>query len=56
MTLEQALAAKKIAHMVNVLGLGRQTAILGATRLLMSQGFGEAHSRRVATEMADLVI
>lgn len=56
MTLEQSLAARKISHMVFTLGLGRETAILGATRLLVSQGFGEEYSRKVATEMADLVI
>lgn len=56
MTLEQVLAANKISHMIVRLGLGRETAILGATRLLMSQGFSESHSRLVSIQMADLVI
>ena len=54
MTLEQALAAKKIAQLLRQ-GFGRQVAVPAATHLLVSQGFGREHSARVAAEMYELL-
>lgn len=55
MTLEQSLAAREIAHMV-AKGFGPAAATTAATRLLQSQGFGAAHSKQVAEQMARLVV
>jgi hypothetical protein len=54
MTIEQSLAARKIAEMIRA-GYSKQAAITQAAKLVKSQGFGAEHAKKTAQQMAELV-
>lgn len=54
MTIEQSLAAQKIAQMIR-LGHSKEVAIVQATKLIKSQGFSPAHAKKTAIEMAEVL-
>lgn len=54
MQIEQSLAARKIAQMI-AQGWQKQACINAAAKLVQSQGFGAAHSKKTAEEMYELV-
>lgn len=54
MTIEQALAARKISDMLAA-GFSKECAITQAAKLVKSQGFGAKHAKAVAVQMAELV-
>lgn len=54
MTIEQSLAARKIAEMIRA-GYSKEAAITQAAKLVKSQGFGAEHAKKTAQQMAELV-
>lgn len=54
MTIEQSIAARQIVNMIDA-GYSKEAAITQVMTLLKSQGFGEAHAKKTAEEMAELV-
>ncbi len=54
MTIEQALAARKIADLLRA-GHNKTTAIAQAAKLVKSQGFSAEHAKKTAEEMGALL-
>lgn len=54
MTIEMSLALSKVAEM-HRRGFLRQTAVIAAARLVVSQGFGRDHADVIADAAASLI-